>query len=315
MRGALTGVWLATITAFGICVAAAAPAIVPHVEGNQAGYRIKLERFVVPPNRIAGMLVRARINGGPPLRLLVDSGSQYVVVDRAAALHSHCAGGTDLNLVGVGGAAAAQVKHQIADTLELGDLTLRSVPLLVANRTLSDGVQGVLPLSIFSEFLIRLDFPAKELSLLPYHTGEGHNPTAIRALSSNQLLFVNATVNEVYDGRFLLDTGSAFSAISRDLANQLHISDSLADRVPLRGGIADMNAPLLSGLVRLRLASRPPVTGPVVAVDLSAASRYHGLEISGLIGYSALCDSVLTVSYRDNVIGIGPKLRGPVTRN
>jgi hypothetical protein len=144
-------------------VAAAAPVIVPHAAGNPAGYRIKLERFVVPPNRIAGLLVKARINGGPPLTLLVDSGSQYVVLVRAAALHSHCAGGADFELVGAGAATATRAKRQMADTLELGDLTLRGVPLIVTDRTLAEGIQGVLPLAIFAEFLIRLDFPAKEL--------------------------------------------------------------------------------------------------------------------------------------------------------
>lgn len=298
---------LATITVFGICVAAAAPATVPHAAGNPAGYRIKLERFVVPPNGIAGLLVKARINGGPPLKLLVDSGSQYVVLARASALHSHCAGGVDFDLVGAGAATATVAKRQIADTLELGDLTLRGVPLIVSDRTLAEGVQGVLPLSIFSEFLVRLDFPAKELDLLPYRNDAADRSGAIPVLSSNQLLFVEGTVNGAYDGRFLLDTGSAFSAISRDLANQLHTSDSLAAHVPLRGGIADMDAPLLSGFIRLRLAFHPPVTGPIVAVDLSTASRYHGFVISGLIGYSALFDSVLTVSYRDGVIRIGSK--------
>jgi predicted aspartyl protease len=300
-------VGLATITAFGVCAAVAAPATVPHAAGNPAGYRIKLERFVVAPNHIAGLLVKVRINGGPPLKLLVDSGSQSVVLARAAALHSHCAGGVDFELVGAGAATATRAKQQTADTLELGDLTLRGVPLIVADRTLGEGIQGVLPLSIFSEFLVRLDFPAKELDLLPYPNDPADRSVSFPVLSSNQLLFANGTVNEAYEGHFLLDTGSAFSAISRDLANQLHISESLAARVPLRGGIADMNAPLLSGLIRLRLASRLPVTGPVVAVDLSTASRYHGFEISGLIGYSALCDSVLTVSYRDSVVRIGSK--------
>lgn len=307
MRGILTGAWLAIITSFGICVAGAAPAAVRHAADNPVSYRIKLERFVVAPNSIAGLLVKARINGGPWLRLLVDSGSQYVVLARAAALHSHCAGGVDFDLVGAGAATATRAKRQIADTLELGDLILRGVPLVITDRTLADGIQGALPLSIFSKFLVRLDFPGKELDLLPYPTDAEDRSGAIPVLSSNQLLFVKATVNEGYDGRFLLDTGSAFSAISRDLANQLHISESLAAHVPLRGGIADMDAPLLSGLVRLRLALHPPVTGPIVAVDLSTASRYHGFKISGLIGYSALCNSVLTVSQRDGVIRIGPK--------
>jgi hypothetical protein len=42
-------------------------------------------------------------------------------------------------------------------------------------------------------------------------------------------------------------------------------------------------------------------------MDLSTASRYHGFEILGLIGYSALCDSVLTANYRDGLIRIEPR--------
>ncbi len=68
-----------------------------------------------------------------------------------------------------------------------------------------------------------------------------------------------------------------------------------------------MSAPLLSGCIRLRLGSHPRMTGPVVAVDFSTASRYHGFEIPGLIVYPALCDSVLTDSYGDSVIHISPK--------
>ena len=128
LRVAVSGLVTLTATAMGICFAGSAPAI----------YRIKLERFVIPPNRPAGLLVKARINGGPPLRLLVDSGSQYVVLNRAAARRSHCSGGADLELVGAGAESSTLVKRQTADTLEIGDeigdLTLRDAPLLVVDR-------------------------------------------------------------------------------------------------------------------------------------------------------------------------------------
>src|ERR1035441_1803300 len=209
MRRVVTTAGLVTATALGVCLAAPAPPAAPHLPGGAATYRIKLDRFVAPPNRAAGLLVRARINGGPQLSLLVDSGTQYVVVDRTAALRSHCAGGADLEMIGAGAASATLVKYRTADTLELGDLTLRGVPMVVADRTLADGIQGALPLSIFAGFLIRLDFRAKELDLLPYRTGEADNAGAVPTLSSNQLLFVKGTVNEAHEGYFLLDTGAA----------------------------------------------------------------------------------------------------------
>jgi predicted aspartyl protease len=300
MQGRWARALLATMTAAGVCLAA-------HIPGGAASYRIKLDRFVVPPNRIAGLLVRARLNGGPLLRLLVDSGSESVVVDRATAFRSHCAGGTDLELIGAGAHSVVRAKHGIAETLEIGDLTLRGVPLIVADRTLGDGIQGVLPLSVFSKFLIRLDFPAKELDLLPYRPGEADKPGAVPILPGNPLLFVKGTANEAREGYFLVDTGAALTAISHGLARQLRIPEIWADHLPFRGGVADIDAPLFSGSIRLQVASHQMATGPVAVVDLSTASRYHGFEISGLIGYSALYDSILTASYRDRIIRIESK--------
>jgi hypothetical protein len=304
MRNRRIALGVVAAAASGLCCAASGP---PGAHPFPAGYHIKLERFIVPPNRIAGVLVKARINGGPTLRLLVDSGSESVVLNRRAALSSGCAGGTDVELVGAGGSSAGHARHSQADTLEIGDLTLHDTPLLIQDHALPGGIQGVLPLSIFAGFLIRLDFPAKELDLLPYPMGQPDNAGTLPVVSNNQLLFLKATVNETHEGFFLVDTGSAYTAVSWNLARQLHAMNAIATRVALEGGVAEMEAPSLTGSVRLRLASQDVATGPVVAVDLSTASQYHGIEVSGLLGYSALCESILTMNYRDGLVRIEPK--------
>jgi len=306
MRGVAKSAGLVT-TVLGVCFGASGPEASPQLPSAPSAYRIKLEPFVVPPARTVGLLVNARINGGPTLRLLLDSGTQYVALNRKAALKSGCAGGSDLELVGAGSPSAVLVKQQHADTLQVGDLTLRGVPLITAELGFANGIQGVLPLSIFAGFLIRLDVSGKTLDLSPYPMEPMDPAGAIPAFSNNRLLFVKGSVNETHEGYFLLDTGAAYTAISRDLARQLNFSDLLALKVSLHGGTADMDAPLLSGSVQLRLGSRQLIAGPVVAVDLSTTSRYHGIEISGLIGYTALRDSVLMVSYRDGLIRIGSK--------
>jgi hypothetical protein len=81
----------------------------------------------------------------------------------------------------------------------------------------------------------------------------------------------------------------------------------MANRVLLQGGVTDIDAPLLTAPVRMQSAAQVLADGPVVAVDLSTTSRYHGLEISGLIGYSALSGSIVTVNYRDSALRIEPK--------
>ncbi len=277
--------------------------------GDSGAYRIKLDAFLAPPTRVVGSIVQARINGGPPLRLLLDSGTQYIVLNRKAAMKSGCGGGSSINMIGVGARSTKEARHLRADTLELGDLTLHDVPVLVTDGPLGDGLQGALPLSIFAGFLIRLDFAGKKLDLLPYPSEPGDETGSLQSVSHNQLFFVKGTVNETREGYFLLDTGASYTALSHTLVRQMNIMDSLGPRVPLQGGTAAMDAPVLGGSIHLRVADRDIATGPVVAVDLSVTSRYHGLEVAGLLGYPSLCDSILVVSYRDRLIRIEPNRR------
>jgi hypothetical protein len=158
---------------------------------------------------------------------------------------------------------------------------LRDVPLLISNRQLPDGLQGMLPLSAFAEFFIRLDIPGKSLDLLPYPAERAESRGALPAVSSNRLLFLKGTVNETHEGYFLLDTGTSYNAISRNMVRLLNISEALAALVPLQGGVAEVDAPLLTGLVRLRFPAIELVRGPIAGLDLSTASRYHNLRGSG----------------------------------
>ena len=279
----------------------------PELASAHRSYRLKLGTFVVPPGASLGLLVRARINGGPPLRLLLDSGTQYVALDHKAAMKSGCAGGTDFDLVGAGAPSAKRVRAASASTIEIADLTLRDVPVLIIGHKLADGIDGAMPLSLFGEFLIRLDIPARTLDLLPYPTGQANTTGALRAVSSNELLFLRGVFNEQHEGYFLLDTGASYTTISQKLSRKLDGFSALSRSLPVQGGTTAMDAPLFADSARLRFGSRELATGPVVAIDLSTASRYHKLEVSGLIGYPALRDSVLTVDYRDGLVRIEPK--------
>src|SRR5262249_9039109 len=129
----------------------------------------------------------------------------------------------------------------------------------------------------------------------------------LRVVASNQLLFVIGTVNQTIQGYFLLDTGASYTAVSRKLARELKLCESLAPRISLVGGVGGVDAPVVFGGVRLRLGMREFETGPVGAVDLSTASRYHQVEIAGLLGYPTLRDSVLTLNYRDGLVRIDPR--------
>jgi hypothetical protein len=63
----------------------------------------------------------------------------------------------------------------------------------------------------------------------------------------------------------------------------------------------------LSARVSYLLGNQTLALDPVVAVDLTELSRHHDFEVSGVIGYPALVNSVLTVNYRDSLIHLQPK--------
>ena len=49
-----------------------------------------------------------------------------------------------------------------------------------------------------------------------------------------------------------------------------------------------------------RLADFSPVS-----LDLTEMSRQEGVEISGIVGFSVVSKAVLTINYRDGLVGFG----------
>jgi len=296
-RLAKSGAWLAAVI---VCARASAAGAT-----DARAWRLSLHSFVAPPARTIGLIAKARINGGPPLRLLLDSGADSIVLDRRAASRSGCSGEVDLDLVGPN--AATVVKRANNARVELGALILHDVPLLIAGKTIAEGIDGALPLALFKDFLIRLDIPAKALELLPYPSAVNPPAELLEAVASNRLLFVKGSVNQSREGYFLLDTGASYSAISRTVARELKFPEGLFRRIPLRGGTGDLDALLLGTGIRFWFGRKELDPGPVIAMDFSVTSRYHKLDVAGIIGYPAVSDSVLVVNYRDGLVRIDPR--------
>jgi hypothetical protein len=264
--------------------------------------RLKLQAFSMPstPGPV-GLVIVARVNGGPPLRLLLDSGAQFLFLDKKGAARSGCRGGEPLDLVGAGSAnpvAATKVK---ASTVDVGGLTLRQVDIGITDKRLFDNADGVFPLALFANFLIRLDLPAKNLDLLPYPDGKDFGSPVV---FSHGLLFVKALLNGTEEGLFLLDTGASYNAISTRLARRIKSTNALSQPISVQSGTARIDAPFVPEALRFRIGTQDLRADPVVTVDLSAASHHHNFEISGLIGYPALRSSVLTINYRDGLAQI-----------
>ena len=282
---------------------------IPTPPQGAVSYKLKLTTFVVPPYGPAGLLLKVRVDGGPVLRLLLDSGSEFLVLDKKAAARSgHSpAGARDFKLVGAGASPRA-ARREMAATVEMGGLTLRDCPLIVVEGKLLEGIDGVIPLAMFAGFLVHLDVPGRVMELQP-HPAQGMGSVlgfaAVR--NDHNLLFVPTRLNGTHEGYLLLDTGSSFNVISNVAARALKRPGGLAPSMTLMGGVGVTDGRVFSTGVSFQFGERLVEMQPVVSVDLGGMARHHGLDVSGVIGYPALAESVLTISYPDSLVRIEPK--------
>jgi predicted aspartyl protease len=289
---------VATATAFAADPTLASPA---------GHYSLKLNAVITPESQTMGLFFKVRIDGGPVLRMLLDSGAQYVVLDKRAAAKVGRTGGSALELVGVGASAKA-CRRAPPGRLAIGDLVLDGCDILVVDGQILDGIDGIIPMSLFAGFLAHLDIPGKVLNLDPYPAdplAEDAGYLPVRA--DHRLFFLRTVLNESQSGYVLLDTGATFSAISPDAARASRNYWSLANAIALRGGAGGVEGFPLPPGVRFRFGPRVLSADPAVVVDLSEFARHHQLEITGILGYPALRNSIVTVDYRDALIRIEGK--------
>src|ERR1039458_10214058 len=71
----------------------------PETGGRYQSHTLKLASFVIPPSAPAGLLLKVRIDSGPVLRLLLDSGAQFIVLYKSAAAKSRLSGSTELDQI------------------------------------------------------------------------------------------------------------------------------------------------------------------------------------------------------------------------
>ena len=305
----LAGAVLISAAALAATDAAAAGCATSNLESECRHYSLKLNSLFNPQAQTMGLYVKARIGGGSSLRLLLDSGAQHVVLNKSVAVSFSEPSGATLELVGLGGSDKGARRLACA-TVEIGDLALRDCDMLSVDVQLLDGIDGVVPLSLFAGFLVKLDIPRKTLDLDPYSAAnaikdELYSP--VRA--DNRLLFLEATLNDSpQSGYVLLDTGASYNAVSTSVAARGWKGyRTMSPTLALRGFLAEMGGFLLPAGVRFRFGLHVVSADPAVVVDLSDLSNHHKFAIEGILGYPALRRSIVTINYRDTVLNIAEK--------
>jgi predicted aspartyl protease len=273
-------------------------------------------------SRVAGMVLRVSINGGKPLRLIFDTGARGVLIRAKAAekLGLEYLGSSLVRGVGAGEPAEAWIG--LAQSLRIASLEMRNCLIEVSDGLPPTDADGVIGAAMFQRFLIRFNAGEKILELLPFANQEpgafwperpwhGHDRTVAPGMESftrahqiGHLLLIGARINQERFGYFLLDTGAAFSSLASELAG----AGSLNTRaMPVSGLSGRASGTVRLSPVQFQIAREPIVDSDAIAIDLREMSRQEGVEISGLIGYPAISQGILTINYRDGLIDVAPR--------
>jgi predicted aspartyl protease len=113
-------------------------------------------------------------------------------------------------------------------------------------------------------------------------------------------LLIPTTLNKNTTKLFIIDTGSQFTSVSLDAASEVsrvHNSDMIVRGVS--GRVKDV---FVAGNITLQFANKIQDMGDVTVLDFSKLSRGSGIEISGLLGASALKFLTIHMDYRDGLV-------------
>jgi predicted aspartyl protease len=255
------------------------------------------------------------INGQGPYRFLVDTGAtQTVLSEKVSATLGLKKIATNL-MYGVGGEGKLESSVYRADSLKIGDVTVRNVPVgTLSNPLLALVMDGILGPSLLSDFVITIDYPSSQIELsrntLPSPSGRGWPEGPGEAIGTGAvvpvwcfsgLLLTGVEVNDKYKGNFLIDTGADVTLLAYSMANNLGVTKDTPGaslNIPI-GGIGGLDdGVLVVQSVNLKTPFESKHFDTMMAIELRAMSSLIQTELSGVLGYDALKDYRVTLDYQ-----------------
>jgi predicted aspartyl protease len=251
------------------------------------------------------VVVQGRVNG-TPVDFILDTGAERTAItpDLAARTGVRLLGTTLAS--GVGSAAWRRVGLARLDTLDVGGIRVRNVPVSV--RAPAPGgaprwqSQTLSPLALGLSVVV--DYRAKRVLLgrdIPADAAD-----LIMPMRVHRLPLVRGLLNGARPAAFIVDTGGEVISLNADVAALLDLRP--VRRIPLRvQGLEglDESAFLLPG-VDLDLASIAYRQIGVAVLDLRSPSVLLGFQIGGIVGHKFLADRRVSFDLARSELRLSP---------
>ena len=236
------------------------------------------------------IVLQGRVNR-TPVEFVLDTGSERTGVSDVTARRAGVTSVTATLTAGVGVASLHRLELGRADSIEVGSLRIRNVP--VAIRTVvRDALprwqsESFSPLSLGYSLVV--DYQRREV-LMSRTLPDGPAADIRLPMRMNRLPLVRGLLNSKHPAYFVVDTGGELISISAETA--LSLAMAPVRRIPLKvygmSGV-DENAFLLPG-VNLDFEEIEYRNVGLAVLNLRAPSILLGFQLGGIVGHRFLSD-------------------------
>jgi predicted aspartyl protease len=244
------------------------------------------------------MFTEVTINGQGPYRFLVDTGATQTVISEKIATKLGLKKIATNIMHGVGGDGKLDSPVFRVDSLKIGDVTVKNLPLgTLDNPVLDQILDGIIGTPMLADFVITIDYPRSRIDLAKTAPETG---TVIPVWCFSGLMLTPVEVNGQYKGNFLIDTGADSTLLAHSMAANLGVNKNTpgaAINLPI-GGVGGLDQGILMvPKVSLKTVVETKQFEMLMALELKDMSSLIQTELSGVLGYDSLKDYRVTLDY------------------
>jgi hypothetical protein len=277
---------------------------------------------------VNGHLARLSIDTSYNAHYPMD-GFSGLLIQRSVAGHMGLKPLLPTQVVGTGPQGPRAGSFAYADSISIGGVDYHDCVVQLLDSSYGNDADGSISMTLFSDYLVTLDYPSEKLILGPlpakpgatikssvddgYTAPEMKDYTAIYRSGSD--LILPGSVNGKRKMLFVLDTAIGNSVLSPVAAHEI-ASGHRESKYELRGMGSNFDRTFTAGNVSLAFANLTQNINLIQTFDTSVFSKDTGMDISGLIGNATLHGLTMRIDYRDGLVRLtyDPKKAGAFSR-
>jgi tetratricopeptide (TPR) repeat protein len=264
--------------------------------------------------KVNGHLARLSIDTSYNAYYPMD-GFSGLLIQRSAAEHMNLKPLLPTQVAGTGPQGPRAGSFAYADSISVGGVEYHDCVVQVLDSTFRNDADGAISMTLFSDYLVTLDYPIQKLTLGPlpvkpgatirngiddgYIAPEMKDYTAVYRSGSN--LMLPGSVNGKRTMLFVLDTAFGVSVLSPAAAHEV-ATGHRESKYEIRGMNSNFDRTFTAGNVSLAFAGLSQNIALIGTFDTSAFFRDTGMDVSGMIGNATLHGLTMRIDYRDGLV-------------